>query len=79
MVNWKSFAINSVSVGKNVYNFNVNNTDVVLDQDLSQAQLAQVEELLDIDIAYDWGARTVCKGVYNWPNETIGKQHKHCP
>ena len=26
----------------------------VLDDDLSQAQLAQVEELLDIDIAYDY-------------------------
>ena len=24
-------------------------------------------------------ARTVYKGLYNWPNETIGKQHKQRP
>ena len=24
-------------------------------------------------------ARIVYKGLYNWPNETIGKQHKQCP
>ena len=24
-------------------------------------------------------AGTVYKGLYNWPNETIGKQHKQCP
>ena len=24
-------------------------------------------------------AHTVYKGLYNWPNETIGKQHKQCP
>ena len=24
-------------------------------------------------------ARTVYKGLYNWPNETTGKQHKQCP
>ena len=25
------------------------------------------------------GPRTVYKGLYNWPEETIGKQHKQCP
>ena len=24
-------------------------------------------------------ARTVYKGLYNWPKETLGKQHKQCP
>ena len=32
------------------------------------------------DVALEIGrARTVYKGLYDWPNETIGKQHKQCP
>ena len=40
----------------------------------------QFHQLHDLHFNYELGrARTVYKGLYNWPNETMDQQHKQCP